>query len=447
MSKKVALGISLALLPALVACTAILGAYEVGPSAVAPGADGGDATASEGGSSEAGDGGDGGPPLLRCAIDDRNTRVLDNSSPLTPSVFAFPSSNGQTRVIANKLGAGVQVYTFDRNGGASMPPLGVAAGQVLSVRRMPNGIGILSVDRPSLATTSPSLGVWLVDDATGSARRITLRAVDCTHRLTGAFASLGGDYLFAYGDGTGSIFAGRYAMGTTGDATVFPVASGLSGNGGNVRDVQVADGHMYVFNDVSPDNGSSSGYYVLPDTVAATGPLQSLGSGAPGKAAFAIGGDSLAGKLQVAVVELDLSNGMPPAVLHAGGVPSAKAATFNVVDIPAAFTFDSLLDAPFGDHTSARFQGSDFIALGPNPNHDPGLDFLWYDTKVKAVRAFNGNSAKLLPTRSVSAVAAFAVQTTGIFATFDVVWIENAAPDQDAAIQSKLYAATMNCLR
>jgi hypothetical protein len=451
MTKKVALGISLALLPTLVACTAILGSYEVGPSGAGSegGLDGSDATPSEGGGSEAGDGGDGGLPLLRCAIDDRNPRVLDNG-PLTARVYAFALGTTQTRVIASKLGGGVQVYTFDRNGGG--PPqrsFSVAAGQVLAVRRLPNGIGILSVDP---VNGGSSLGVWLIpDDATGVASRTTFGPAGMGNRSTGAFAALGSDYLFAYGNGGGTIVAGRFVAGS-GAAPLLTVASGLGAGGGgaNVRDVQVAGGRMYIFNDVGPDssNGNaSSGYYVLPDTVTMTGPLQSLGSGAPGKAAFGISGESLAGNLQVAAVELDLANGMPPAALHVGGVPNAKATSFGVLDVPTAFAFDTLVDAPFGDRASARFQGSDFVAMGANPNRDPGLNFLWYETKLKAVRAFNGNATKLMPTRSVSAVAALAVQTTGIFASFDVVWIENAAQDQDAATQSKLFTATMNCLR
>ena len=37
-------------------------------------------------------------------------------------------------------------------------------------------------------------------------------------------------------------------------------------------------------------------------------------------------------------------------------MPVAKATHFNVLDIPAALTLNSLLDAPFGDHASAREQ-------------------------------------------------------------------------------------------
>jgi hypothetical protein len=106
----------------------------------------------------------------------------------------------------------------------------------------------------------------------------------------------------------------------------------------------------------------------------------------------------------------------------------------------------TLLDAPFGDHAFARFQGTDFIALGQNPNKDPGIDFVWFDTKTKALRASNGSADKLLPLRSISSVAAILTQSTGIFANFEVVWTENAS-QMAGGPPATLYTAQMNCIK
>ncbi len=438
----------LVMLPALAACTALLGSYDVGPSA-APSSEGGlDATSDvsagqEGGGVEAGsEAGDGGSSLLRCSIDEKNARTLD-AAPLQPTVSAY-----QIRVIASKAGQGVVIYTYDRNGGNPPQILPVPKiGRVLQVRRLANGIAIMSVDNAPSPGFGTSIGVWLVDDATSNPTRTSFKLIPPSNNMSGAFGLLGSDYLFAYSDGA-TIQAGRFVPGAV---SVITVASGLNGGGaGTVSDVEVANGKLYVFNDVGPDpsnNNASSGYYVLDDALTTAGPLVSLGSGAPGKGAFRIAGDSALGNFQLAVADLDFANGTPPAVLHAGSIPTAKATDFNVLDIPTAFTFTTLVDAPFGGQGSARFQGSDFIALGPNPNKDPGLDFLWYETKLKVLRAFNGDSTKLMPTRSVSAVAAIGVQTTGIIASFEVVWIENATQDPDAGAQSKLFSAQMSCLK
>jgi hypothetical protein len=115
--------------------------------------------------------------------------------------------------------------------------------------------------------------------------------------------------------------------------------------------------------------------------------------------------------------------------------------------MPTAFTFSSILDAPFGDHTSARFEGDNFFALGPNPNKDPGLNFLWFDTKQKVLRAFNGSADKLLPMRTTTSVGAVLTQSTAIFANFDVVWTENATQNPMPTVPSVLYASQINCLK
>ena len=454
MSKKLVFALAAALLPTLGACTALLGSFEVGPASQV-GPDGGtdaagDSSADETGTTEAGadaDAGDGGVSLLKCSLNDKAPRMLD-TGPFTPLVYAYAIPNGQTRVVTQKVGTGVIVYTYDRMGSGSpvMTPI-ARVGQILSVRRLANGIGILSVDTAVAPATGTSIGVWIIDDATGAANRTSFRLIGAASQPTGAFAPLGADYLFAYGNGTGTLEAGRFVAGG-GAPALLTIATGLMGGGGNVRQVEVSNGKMIVFNDVGPDasNGNASaGYYVLDDAVTTAGPLTSLGSGAAGKASFGIASDSALGNFQVAAVELDLANGTPPAVLHAGSVPAAKNSTFNVLDLPNALTINSLLDAPFGDHASARFQGTDFIALGPNPNKDPGLDFVWFDTKLKAVRAVNGNDTKLMPTRTTTGVAAVATQTTGIFANFDVVWLENATQAGDPS--AMLLSAQMNCLK
>ena len=457
MSKKLGFAFAAAIFPTL-ACTALLGSFEVG-GATPLGGEGGADAASEATGAETGPtegGGEGGAdasvPLLKCSLDDTSPRKIE-SGPLTPLVYAYSlGTSGQTRVIANKVGVGVQVYTYDRNGGGGSTQITPVTkiGQVLAVRRLPNGIGILSLDTAAPPATGTSIGVWIVDDATGSANRTSFHVVAAgASQPTGSFALLGTDYLFAYGDGAGTIQAGRFVAGG-GAPTLLTVASGLTGGAGNVRSVEGANGKMYVFNDVGPDpsNGNASaGYYVVDLGVTMAGPLVSLGSGANGKASFGISSDTALGNLQVAAVELDLANGSPPAVLHAGSVPGGKGTGFNVLDLPSAFTFDSLIDAPFGDHSSARFQGMDFIALGANPNKDPGLDFVWFDTKVGALRASNGNATKLLPTRKVTGVAAILTQSTGIFANLEVVWNENATQNNDLTAQSVMYSAQMNCIK
>ena len=455
MRKKLSLALALALLPTVAACTALLGSYEVGATSGGTTDGGGldatgDAIASETGPSGEGgvDGGDGAAPApLKCSLNATNARTLD-TGPFTQTLFAFAIAGNQTRVITTKFGQGVVMYTYDRNGGGptQITPLN-KIGQVLAVRRLANGIGILSIDTASAPATGTSLGFTLIDDANGGTSNITFRLVQPASQYSGSFAPLGSDYLYAYGDGNGTIQAGRYTAGGT--LTTLTVASGVTGGAGNVKTVEVDNGKMYVFNDVGPDgsNGNASaGYYAFPDTVAATGPLTSLGSGTPGKASFTIATDSALGNFQAGVVELDLASGTPPAVLHAGTVPAGKGTTFNVTDVPTAFTFATLVDAPFGDHSFARFQGNDFIALGPNPNKDPGLDFVWFDTKTKSLRASNGNADKLLPQRSISAVAAIVTQTTGIFANLDVVWLEGAS-QMTGAPPGTLFSAQMNCIK
>ena len=452
MRRKLSFALALAILPTGAACTALLGSYEVGAtSGATPDGGGGDAAgdalASETGAGEAGvDGGDGGGPArLKCALTAASARTLD-TGPLTPILFAFGLAGNQTRVITTKIGQGVVMYTYDRKQGGAPQPIPLSKiGRILSVRQLANGIGVLSVDNAA-GSAAISLGFTLIDDA-GGTNNIPFGPIPPGSQISGSFAPLGSDYLYAYGDGNGTIKAGRYpsAMGTP----LVTVASGVTGGAGNVKTVEVDNGKMYVFNDVGPDgsNGNASaGYYAFPDSVTATGSLSSLGSGAPGKATFAIDTDSALGNFQVGLVELDLANGTPPAVLHAGTVPAAKGTSFNVGDIPTAFTLDTLLDAPFGDHAFARFQGNDFYALGANPNKDPGLDFIWFDTKSKTLRAANGSADKLLPMRTVTSVAAIATQTTGIFANFEVVWSEGASQMMVSA-PATLFAAQMNCIK
>lgn len=458
MGKKLAFVLASVFVPTLAACTALLGSYEVGPAAaVGLEAGGGDAaadvSAAETGSPDEG-GADAGPDaaasLFKCALTATNARTIDTGS-LTQTLFACGIGNGQDRVIASKVGQGVIAYTFDRNNGGTPPvttPL-ARIGQVLAVRRLANGIGILSIDNAPPPATGTSIGVWLVDDATGSANRTSFHLVNPgANNQTGSFSVLGTDYLFAYGDGTGTITAGRFVAGG-GAPTLLTVATGLTAGAGNVKTVEVANSKMYIFNDVGPDpsnNNASAGYYALDDTVTTTAPLTTLGSGAAGKASFAVATDTALGNFQVAAGEVDFANGTPPAVLHLGSVPVAKATTFTVLDIPAAVTFNSLVDVPFADHASVRFEGTDFVALGPNPNKDPGLNFVWYDTKLKVLRAFNGNADKLLPQRTISSVAAIGTQTTGIIASFDVLWIEGATQDPNSP-PGTLYMAQMSCLK
>jgi hypothetical protein len=454
MSKKLGFAFAAAVVPTL-ACTALLGSFEVGgatPLGGEGGADGSnEASGAETGATEGGGeaGGDASVPLFKCSLDDKNAHKLD-SGPLTPMVFAAPLGGGQTRVIANKVGVGVQSYTYDRNTG-NPPQIATFSqiGQVLAVRRVLNGIGILSLDSAPPAQGT-SLGVWFIDDASGSAKRTGFRLVNLGGQTqpTGSFVPIGSDFLYAYGDGNGSIEVGRVS--NSGQSTVLTIASGLSGGAGNVRSIEAANSKAYVFDDVSPDpsnGGGSAGYYVVDDAVTTFTPLRTIGSGAPGKSSFTIATDSTLGTFQVGSVELDLVNATPPAVLHAGKVPAGAGMSFTVLDLPTALIFTTLVDAPFGDHSSSRFQGADFFALGPNPNKDPGLDFVWFDTKLEALRAVNGNGTKLLATHSVSGVSALLTQSTGIFANFDVVWNENATQNGDPTAQSVMYSAQMNCIR
>jgi hypothetical protein len=154
MSKKLGFAFAAVFLPTIGACTALLGSYEVGPAAAVASEGGGvdaagDVNAAETGGDEAGTeaGVDGGPPLLKCSLSTTNPRTLD-MGPLNQTLFAFSIGNGQNRVIAVKAGQGVVVYTYDRNGGG--PPTTIVPlpkiGQVLSVRHLASGIGILSLD-------------------------------------------------------------------------------------------------------------------------------------------------------------------------------------------------------------------------------------------------------------------------------------------------------------
>jgi hypothetical protein len=460
MSKKLALLLASSSFLSLAACTALLGSFEVDPNAgngtdggPGPGADAagdGMTNGETGGGDAAVDGGADAapPPLLKCSISDPNPRHLD-MGPITQDLAAYSISATQTRVIAGIYGQGVSIYTYDRNGGGggnpTITPL-TNVGRILQIRRLPNAIGILSIDQAPPGATSDSIGVWVIDDATGTGARTAFRLVTQTNQFSGAFAPLaGGDYLFAYSDGAGTINAARYIAGG-GSPSPVTIASGLT-SGSSVSALEVSNGKAYIFNNVNPGEGGSGGYYVVDTSLAMLGGALNSLAGTAGKTAFALTADPTANKFQAAVVELDLVNGMPPAVLHAGPVPAAKATTFNVLDLPAATTFNSILDAPFGDHTSAQFEGDNFIALGPNPNKDPGLNFIWFDTKQKALRALNGNMDKLLPMRATTSVAAVLTQSTAIFANFDIVWTQDASNFGSPTLPATLYAAQMSCIK
>ena len=459
MSKKLALLLASSSFLSLAACTALLGSFEVDPNAgngpdggPGPGADAagdGMTNGETGGGDAATDGGvDAAPPaLLKCSINGSNPNTLDTGA-ITPDLAAYSISATQTRVIAGKAGQGVVVYTYDRNGGGgnqpTMTPI-TGVNRILQIRRLPNAIGILSVDQATPPATGTSIGVWIIDDATGQGVRTAFRLVTQTNQMSGAFAPIGADYIFAYGDGMSTIQAGRFVAGG-GAPPLVSVGSGLSPDGSSVNNVEIANNNVYIFNNENPGNGGSSGYYVADTNLTTVRPLTAL-TGNAGKTAFNLAGDTTLGNFQEAVVELDLVNGMPPAVLHAGPVPSAKATTFNVLDMPVVTTFDSILDAPFGDHTSVRFEGDNFFALGPNPNKDPGLNFIWFDTKAKAVRAMNGNANKLLPMRTTTSIAAVLTQSGAVLASFDVVWTENATNNSTPTTPATLYTGQMSCLK
>lgn len=456
MSKKLGLFVASASMLSLAACTALLGSYEVGASAAGPDGSGPGTDAADDGMTNGETGGDAAteagvdaapPPLLKCSLNGTNANQLDTGS-ITQDLAAYSISATKTRVIAGKYQQGVTIYTYDHNGGggsnATVTPL-TGVGRILQIRRLPNGIGILSVDQPPPGVSGTSIGVWTVDDVTGRGVRTAFHVVNETNQMSGAFAPIGTDFLFAYGDATSMIQAGRFVAGGGAPALV-TIASGLSPEASSVSAVEVANNRAYIFNNANPGNGASSGYYVAdPSLMTAAGALTSL-AGTPGKSAFNLLGDTSLGNFQEAVVELDLVNGMPPAVLHAGPVPSAKATTFNVLDLPTVTTFTSILDAPFGDHTSARFEGDNFFALGPNPNKDPGLNFVWFDTKQKVLRAINGSANNLLPMRTTTSIAAVLTQSTAIFASFDVVWTENAS-NNSTPTPATLYTAQMSCLK
>lgn len=463
-------------------CTAILGTFEVTPSsATLDGSSDGPATD---GPTDAGDADAIDPSLylLTCNIDESKTRAIDfapNGYARRPfAAFNLTGGGGQKplRIIVHRdgiIGDPAQMPSFTALTFApDSPGLPVdvkeaptAAGQALdAVRLVGSKLGVLTFDRPVVGEGYARL--WVIEDGAG----INVSPVDLSQKIdltnpnnfhvSGQVIPLAADdYFVALSYPVGSVGQQDWAAGRKAPAQLPPdltqhVIRTFPSGGGGETDLQSAfrvTPRVYLFDGAGPEGTTpkSTTFYVVPDdgNVGAN-PGTSLSAGG-GKSVLTLAGAANQSSLSIAVGELDTAPGSAtPLIMRAGRISGAKLGHFTGADVPVIATYSGFADLPFGnDGPATRFvTPDDLVGLGSGPSPGAkGLNLLWYNLGLGAMRAKNTGSAKLLPNRVIDRAIVVPDGTIdGLFANFQVIWTESAT---DGGLGQTLFSAKMACVK
>lgn len=145
-----------------------------------------------------------------------------------------------------------------------------------------------------------------------------------------------------------------------------------------------------------------------------------------------------------AFLEIDTASATP-LTFRFGSVPDVSIGTFVAEDVPVAFTFDSVTRLP-ADGGDSAWLGDHFVATGKGMGVS-GMNFIWYDATVKALRANQTGPDTLLKDHSDirRSSITFGGLPTAIFTQFDLVFTEGTTLG-DGSMTETLNYAEVDCL-
>ncbi len=460
-------------------CTALLGTFEVGSS-------GPDAAAIDGAGTDGplnGESGSDGAtdaptaPLLTCTVDKGHIRLLDTARPRTgqggggslsfDSPHVFHVGSNKTRVVARpSQSQGFTVYEFDpKSGNGPSNTLDIiTSGRIYDVQRTDDSIQVLAV---GVGADAGRLQVHRIADATFTDVVIALTPVNAVNESSpagtrgpaAAFASLGNpgtpDYFWTFSspmsaDGPSDLAIGRStALAANPQKIVFTSNDPL--NPASPRALLAAGGEIFMPLQQNNDGPPTTTDSILhtPDNAQAALQAVPRSMGKPGGKPniFFGAGRSVAtsGAYNMAFIEVDTSSATAPLTFRLGAVKDNALGTFAVQDIPASFSLDSVTRLP-SDGGDTRWLGDHFVATGKGQGV-PGVNFLWYDTANKALRANQTGPDTLLKDRTDvhRTSMTFGGMPTAIYTDFELVWTEAAM--FDGAVSESLFYAPVSCLK
>jgi hypothetical protein len=464
--RKLALGLVGVGVSSFLGCTAILGSFEVSPTAAAP--DGSTDGTADG---DVGDGGadaDAALPLLNCTVDETKVPTIDNAAngyDKHPFVLRRIDQHTLRMILrrnsATPPGPAFSVVTFSSDSGQLIgTPLDapINAGQVLDVVQVPNGLGVMTFQYASDGGGNVgALQLWYVDDGAGIGavpRRLSTDisiANPNNAQLSGHINVIGPDDFFvsfSYPSGALQQWGAGRTPGAANFLDLSNVVASFASAGGpaDISGAIHVGSHIAVFDGAGPEGANPTGtsYYVMPDdgnitaSVPAT-PLTPKG-GKPVLAIAAFGGVNSA---SLAAGEVDLTS-TTPLVLHAGAVGGAKLTSFTSADLPVIKKYTGAADVPFtNDGPATQFlTKDDLVGLGQGPAPGvKGVNFMWYSVARSAFRA--DTTSRLLPTRIVqhSNIINDGAIDNPVVAKFQIVWTEITSSPAET-----LFMANMTCL-
>lgn len=428
---------------ALVACTSLLGDFDV--SATTTGPDGSsptDADTTDGtvSPSDAATEAEASLPPLVCKPAAAPVRLdtTTNGVSFIPPIRAYRANN-QTRVIALKKGvAGFTVYTFGSGGGPQInsvpPPATPFPGQVYDAQPIPGGIGVLVFEPLPAPSQGSRFVIYKVLDSNAGAAPDIVGVIPTSAGAAGltaaTFSAFGADDYFVaatfdVGGGNAEVRALRRKQGAQPGAPQ-PVGSAPMGGDSRIKDIARIGNFAILFNDKGPEQGKpgAAGYFRVSDepTSPSSTAVTALSRTAD-RPVVTFGAASAPTGLRLAVGEINFGAGTGR--LLAGGLGPADLTPVDVTKLPVAYNLSTFFDAPIngGD---ARWVTTDFLAVGTSLGGG-GLNFFWYDAQNATMRAALVGAQKLVPDRTPTYSTLAPRSLVGGLGDIDLVWAE--APD------------------
>jgi hypothetical protein len=454
------------LLPALVACTAILGDFTVGDGG---GGDTGTGDVADAASDAPADVAPDVSTLESCSEVANKRRQLTTGASLNAAgVHAFVLPNGNARVVladyvisdANQTIATVQAYTFDaknQNSSVDVQTQQTQGSQILALTRYPGQPGGFAALWFQYDQTLQSNFLWasrIQDDQTTWTSPRQLSKVGGSSNVSNAEASFtvldpqNEKYFVVFSSVSSNvqlILAGATSGSADALATVetFTVQS----SGSTAYDLMtpgIAMGGQQPFvllntNTNGPPTPGLSEILLVPGQAKVTYTPASTLNYIP----LAMNNGPDPNKANVAILEADLTNEV--ATYRVGKMPFSSMATFDPKTLPASTPpiatdggFSKLASVTFGNSPHWEVTSSGEQALIASPTVDPllqklygGINFGWWDGQTGALRSYLGGSNHILGDvqNTIDCDVTF-VSLTGNLAQIEVAYLAAPNPPQ-----------------
>lgn len=481
--RKVAL-VALALVPtAAFGCTALLGDFELGAGSGTTTEAGSDGTTSGDGDTDGGTITDGGDldafdaqslVFTTCGINESSIRTIEEITPdsgqsgYSGQVQIFRINQSTVRVIAQKADQndGATVYSFDpKNGSGPLSPTVIDlqnAGRWLDARRLPNQ-GIISLLFLGRFAGAPLVHMKVIElpDTNLTAQQPINLSQDFPDRTAGMGSNVTGvlgayqnnnEYFWALGGWPGtSANTWELLVGYRPSAQSIPapVLVHSTSDDRAVRFGEMARSQQtqYLFNDKGPESQTDIGseYFAIPQATTTQVAPKALRPVAGTKpfVMLAASGITTGDGIRLAAAEVDFS-AATFGMVRAGVVSQADLmAGFDGTKVPIAFTISTFTEVPA--ESRGRFFGADMLWLGtpPEPLRGQGLNFIWYDTERRVMRAKQAGMQRMLQNHpAIEKSAIWLEQQTAVNADADVVFVERMTGNKWA-----LQYARLSCIR